>query len=109
LSFIILSIDKKPIALQFLVSSDGFNYFITFITIHHRYSFDQFSNYFGESETFKAPPPLNVTIMKGTRYVVLKRDFAQFVISEQANNRIHSTRTMFPSNLGRLRDNVHSI
>jgi hypothetical protein len=75
---------QKPIALQFLVSSDGLNYFITFITIHHRYSFDQFSNYFGESDTFKAPPPLNMTILKGTRYVVLKRDFAQFVISEQA-------------------------
>jgi hypothetical protein len=28
----------------------------------------------------RSPPPINVTVTKGSRYVVLKRDLAQFVV-----------------------------
>ena len=57
-----------------------------FLKPYNRYNFNQFSNKYVKSGTLKAPPPFNVTIMKGTRYVVLKRDFAQFIVTDQANN-----------------------
>ena len=43
------------------------------------------------------PPPLNVTIMKGTRYVVLKRDFADFIANHPISMQFYNWITDMPS------------
>lgn len=49
-----------------------------FLTL--RFGFDPFSFSFEPSGFNKTDPPFNLTLMKGSRYVILERDFANFVL-----------------------------
>ena len=46
-----------------------------------RHNFHPFDNHIEANGMQKGPPPFNVTVMKGSRYVILKRGFAEFVVS----------------------------
>ena len=47
---------------------------------HLRNSFSQFANNFEPNGLKKSDPPFNLTIMKGSRYVILERGFANFTL-----------------------------
>jgi hypothetical protein len=48
----------------------------------NRKNFFPFNLNYAKTGATRAPPPFNVTIMKGTRYVALKRDLAQFLVQD---------------------------
>jgi hypothetical protein len=50
---------------------------------YFRKSFDRYDYYIKRTQIKKDPPPNNITVLKGSLHVVLKRDFAEFTVKNQ--------------------------
>ncbi len=50
---------------------------------YFRRSFDRYDYYYKRTQIKKDPPPNNITVLKGSLHVVLKRDFAEFAVKNQ--------------------------
>ena len=53
-----------------------------FFVFHYRKDFEVYGYNFERNGLQKSPPPFNLTIMKGTRYVALDRQLAEFVVRD---------------------------
>ena len=74
------------------------NQILNFIFFQNRNNFFPFNFNYAKTGAHRAPPPYNVTIMKGTRYVALKRDLAQFLVQDPVSiSTLHA-----PNKLDRL-------